>query len=53
MGDLDETKSGALHSIFKNIQKDPESIYIYVGVCVRELTGDHKANSMNTEDGQQ
>lgn len=25
----------------------------YVGVCVRVLAGDHKANSMNTEDGQQ
>lgn len=48
-----ETKSGALHSIFKVAPKDPESTYIYADVCVRVLAGDHKANSMNKEDGQQ
>lgn len=38
---------------FSKTSRKIQNPYIYVGVCVRVLAGDHKANSMNTEDGQQ
>lgn len=38
---------------FSKTSRKIQNPYIYVGVCVHVLAGDHKANSMNTEDGQQ